>query len=160
MTIQFTLNGDFSLESVSRDMVINLNEKTSESTVSRWIHNILNYFLGGFNEFKFVTAASIFWQLSDNTPVLTGRARASWAVGVNGVPFKAVPRQPKGTILEPPKFDAPKKIRITDNYVIGNDAPYIERLNEGWSMQAPAGFIEISIATGIRAAEQLMASRL
>lgn len=31
---------------------------------------------------------------------------------------------------------------IAINGVIDNDAPYIMRLNDGWSEQAPAGFIE------------------
>lgn len=33
---------------------------------------------------------------------------------------------------------------------VSNNAPYIRRLNEGWSKQAPSGFVQIEIKRAIR----------
>lgn len=72
-------------------------------------------------------------------PVDTGRARASWG-------HSTAPAAPgDGIWIE--QFD---KLSITQ----GSRVEYIERLNEGWSRQAPAGFIDVEVT---RAGDQLVA---
>lgn len=62
------------------------------------------------------------------TPVDTGNARARWKAqaGAGG--------------------DIATYVLADGSILVSNDAPYIMRLNDGWSKQAPAGFIERAIA--------------
>lgn len=87
------------------------------------------------------------WQdLVDTTPVDTGKARASWFIS---------PGIPHTKELIPgfyPKPILPKLERFKKNYkqwYIANTAPYIGKLNNGYSKQAPAGFIQTAIQRNI-----------
>lgn len=84
------------------------------------------------------------------TPVDTGEARINWVVSVGS---------PDSTHLD---FggDAARAIAqgqatiegaatYTDLY-IQNNAPHIERLNEGWSEQAPSGYVDAIIEQEVR----------
>jgi len=87
------------------------------------------------------------------TPVDTGRARLNWQVEINATP--------SGTLPEPqnPASGASEALaqaratiagyRTGDVINIVNNLPYIMRLNEGWSAQAPSGFVEKAIAVGV-----------
>lgn len=86
------------------------------------------------------------------TPVDTGRARGNWQVEVGQAPAGELATTDKGgggTIA------AGKA--VIDGYkggsgiYITNNLPYIERLNEGWSAQAPAGFVEQAVNVGVQA---------
>jgi len=86
------------------------------------------------------------------TPVDTGRARANWRVGIDA------PVQ--GTTEDTDKNGqatlqaAKDKINSTDSgedIFISNSLPYIGKLNDGSSAQAPAGFVEKAIQKGINA---------
>ncbi len=83
------------------------------------------------------------------TPVDTGHARANWVPSV-GDPFGA---EVDG--------DASHDAGVAD--VLGykldagaawlsNNVPYILALNDGWSSQRPAGFVEVCIAESLQAA--------
>lgn len=86
------------------------------------------------------------------TPVDTGRARANWQVGLNA------PK--RGALLE--NFDkggsstisrnrtAARGTRAGETVYISNNLPYINRLNEGYSAQAPANFVLIGIRAGVQ----------
>ena len=79
------------------------------------------------------------------TPVDTGRARGSWTVTVNAADenvAKLVDMSGSRAIGNGTK-------RIMNNYKSINDAiyiqsnlPYIERLDKGWSQQAPYGIVD------------------
>lgn len=75
-------------------------------------------------------AAAVHSELYDTTPVRSGRARNGWFVQVG------------------PAANVEFSIRIGPIYVV-NDVPYIGRLNDGWSTQAPAGFIQIAVARAV-----------
>ena len=72
--------------------------------------------------------------LIQNTPIDTGYARSRWKKSTEEV-FKLSF-----------SFRARGFIRFTETIqVLGNDAPYIQYLNQGWSKQAPPFFIEQTI---------------
>lgn len=80
-----------------------------------------------------------------------GRARANW------IPTLEVPSNE--TIEKPDPTGASsiaKMAQVTSRYKIGrkifitNSLPYIQRLNEGHSKQAPPQFVESAIQVGIR----------
>ena len=93
-------------------------------------------------------------QLYRNTPILTGQARSNWQCEINGRSGGFV----GGVSRHPPfHFDVEgyesealahlQFYTLGDTLVIYNTAPYIERLNDGYSQQAPAGFVEAAVAT-------------
>lgn len=86
------------------------------------------------------------------TPVDTGRARANWQVEIGSPASGTVdPTDKSGQAA----LDAGKKViegyKSGDAIYITNNLPYIERLNDGWSAQAPAGFVEQAINVGTAA---------
>lgn len=93
------------------------------------------------------------------TPVDSGRARANWQVeigqaaeGVIGDPNNKKEKFDKsgqGAISQ--GKDAIQGYKSGSSINITNNLPYIERLNDGWSAQAPAGFVEKAVQVGISA---------
>jgi hypothetical protein len=87
------------------------------------------------------------------TPVDTGRARGSWLPGKNqprqgeGVPT------PVGTARINEVINVSKSIEVDDVGVIVNNVPYIGKLNNGSSKQAPAGFVRKAVQAAARAIE-------
>lgn len=93
-----------------------------------------NFLLGTWND------------LVRTTPVKTGKARASWMISAGFPKIKEIPDGTYG-MPSPPNLD-----RYTKNWTqwyITNTAPYITRLNRGYSRQAPVGFIELAIQRNI-----------
>ena len=100
------------------------------------------------------------------TPVDTGKARSNWRVGVGNSP---------STQLEP--FSPGEKLGIGEGanaraaieagkatietrkpgqtIYINNNVPYIGKLNEGSSAQAPAMFVEQAVEAGVRVVQNV-----
>lgn len=96
------------------------------------------------------------------TPVDTGRARANWIAALNapadgqaafsagkdgstGGPNADRAMRQAGSVIRRYDGDRDAEIHITNNL------PYIQRLNEGSSYQAPANFVRQAIRTGAAA---------
>lgn len=93
------------------------------------------------------------------TPVDVGTAVSNWRVSVNAVsaqrrayvPGKygsTRPQNQSATISTARQFinDRPK----ARAFYVSNTVPYISRLNDGSSVQAPAGFVETSLNAALR----------
>ena len=83
-------------------------------------------------------------QLVKQTPVDTGLARSNWLAGVNRA------RTDTGPILGPAAAIALVRSQIAtvktgDYVVLSNNLPYINRLNAGWSSQAPAQYVDVIV---------------
>lgn len=85
------------------------------------------------------------------TPVDTGQHRANWQVSIDS---------PIDTVLDETNTQAAiaRNKAVIDTYsgeqhalIIQNNAPAIERLNDGWSAQAPAGFVEKAVQAAANA---------
>lgn len=80
------------------------------------------------------------------TPVDTGRARSNWIVQIGSPAEGTIPTHGTGA-AQAAVVQGQSVIR---NYIGGsglsihitNNLPYIGRLNEGWSKQAPANFVQ------------------
>lgn len=100
-------------------------------------------------------ALELLRRLTLATPVDTGRARSNWMTTL-AAPSDAVRdtlgKDPSATILG----EADEATRgVTDESIfIVNNLPYIARLNNGWSKQAPTGFVD----TAVNAVRQMLAS--
>jgi hypothetical protein len=99
-----------------------------------------------------ITALQIFNQIVERTPVDTGRARANWNIDINTVDLTL---HDPGRDATNESLTATARFKLTDTIYISNNLPYIERLDEGHSKQAPAGFIDAAIETGKRQADEI-----
>jgi hypothetical protein len=97
-------------------------------------------------------ALAIDQTLVMSTPVDTGQARSNWNVSTGA---------PQEQIVEPVSAGAAiargaaviNGRRSEETIFITNNVPYIGRLNEGSSAQAPAMFVEGAIAAGVAAVQ-------
>lgn len=97
------------------------------------------------------------------TPVDTGRARANWQVNI-GSPVETVREAySAGEMGSTAAANAQAAIEHAKRVIaaykggssvhITNNLSYIGRLNDGWSGQAPAGFVEQAVLIGVAAAQ-------
>lgn len=94
-------------------------------------------------------ALDVTANLKETTPVDTGWARSNWVPSV-GAAFT-------GTIGSPSAVTSSGGEGAIAGYRLGqgsvfisNNVPYIGRLNEGYSSQAPAGFVQRAVEKAIR----------
>lgn len=83
------------------------------------------------------------------TPVDTGHARASWIPAV-GAPNLVEPVGNDSSIASQGTAQVMAYKLAQGTLYLSNVAPYIRRLNEGHSQQAPAMFVELAIARAMR----------
>lgn len=84
------------------------------------------------------------------TPVDTGRARGAWGVSIGGAGGAGAGQRPQdkggaSTIAQGSAVIGTQK--GFQQIVLENNVPYIGRLNDGHSSQAPAGFVESTLAS-------------
>jgi len=90
------------------------------------------------------------------TPVREGRARANWVTRINKPPEGEVTDFNKGGAASQAINQSVSEMGLlrgvaAGDVFIGNNLPYIQRLNGGWSQQAPSGFVQTAISAGIEA---------
>ena len=102
--------------------------------------------------------ANVTAELIRSTPVDTGWARANWVPSI-GVAFEGNQdvTAPEPTNVAIAAGQQQAGIASFTGYridlgtvIIANNVPYIQRLNDGSSQQAPPMFVEMSIERGIR----------
>lgn len=103
-------------------------------------------------------ALAVDAELVYSTPVDTGRARSNWQVELDQPATGTV--APVGAAEAIARAEAKVQGSTPGGTIhITNNLPYIGRLNEGWSAQAPAGFVERAVLNGalrIRGAKLLV----
>ena len=77
------------------------------------------------------------------TPADTGRARGNWqaSIGRGATKEIAVNNQRSGEAKAIADVDQNVSVAVGDLYYLTNNVPYIERLEFGWSKQAPSGMV-------------------
>lgn len=116
----------------------------------------------GANEVKRLVALAVDRELVLSTPVDTGRARSNWIVST-GTPSAAeiaayAPGESGSTAASNSAAAmgqaqaAIAGVEPGQDIAISNNLPYIGRLNDGYSAQAPAGFVEQAILNGVQVA--------
>lgn len=101
-------------------------------------------------------ALGIHGRLVDETPVDTGFAASNWVPAV-GSPFIGIVGSPKSIdnsqqirgLLEIAKWKFPSGAAF-----ISNNVQYIQRLNQGYSPKAPAGYVESIIQSEVAKANR------
>jgi hypothetical protein len=97
-------------------------------------------------------------RLKAASPVDTGRFRVSWQVGENAAPGG---EKPPGTYTGTPQIEriGYQQEKLGNVYSIHNNLPYAERLAQGWSKQAPGGWVQ-GIAKDIQGFVRTNADRI
>ena len=95
-------------------------------------------------------ALAVDRELVMNTPVDTGRARSNWLPSIGSPDIRIVEPGAKPDIT-----GATLNYSLKSEIFITNNLPYIRRLNDGHSQQAPAGFVETAINVGVSKAKRL-----
>lgn len=122
------------------------------------------------NEVKKRVALVVDRNLVLSTPVDTGRARSNWIVSLGGPAREEIEAYVPGTDLgQGESGNARAAIDQGQGVImqavpeqpifISNNLPYIQRLNDGYSAQAPAGMIERAIQSGERVARASKVTR-
>lgn len=98
------------------------------------------------------------------TPVDTGRARSNWLVSVDFPITEEIDAYLPGENGSTESQNTAEALRqgreavreavATSTIHITNNLPYIARLNDGWSWQAPAGYVDEAIAAGVASVRQ------
>jgi hypothetical protein len=103
-----------------------------------------------------IMGLQVMRNIVQNTPVDTGRARNNYNVDLNTVDGTITDETDKNTDGTEKFLSATLGYKLSDVLYISNNLPYIKKLNEGWSKQAPAAFVDKAIMVGIRQAKQLI----
>ena len=117
------------------------------------IGDIGNFCEGQMNQLLRVVVLETDQQVKTQSPVDTGRFRSSWAIGEN-----TTGNYDAGTggSLAPVGINyTPGTERIGNTYSVHNSLPYAEPLANGYSRQAPAGWIDIIARQMTNRAKQL-----
>lgn len=93
------------------------------------------------------------WQSPAPPGYSGGRARANWFASIN---------IPRSDTTESTDRDSSNTVQavlgeynLGDTIFITNNLPYIQRLNDGWSTQAPAGFVDDVVSRNRRKAAEI-----
>lgn len=110
-------------------------------------------------------ATAILKDLTTVTPVDTSQALSNWQVGLGGPVTNKIPPYFPGLGGSTADKSAAAALRAGIaalqnkkpgvSIFISNNLPYIRRLNEGYSRQAPAGFVERAVLIGRKIAEDI-----
>lgn len=86
------------------------------------------------------------------TPVDTGRAKGNWFVGIN-LPNRSIDQNRRAGQAVSEGIGDIESAKTVEypTVVISNNLPYIQRLNNGHSQQAPVKFVETEIARVVNA---------
>jgi hypothetical protein len=102
---------------------------------------------GNATQFVKALALRIDTALVAKSPVDTGRFRANWNLSINGVDTSTTQNTDKtGQLTVQKSFAALSSFRMGDSILITNSLPYAQRLEFGYSQQAPKGMVRLTQA--------------
>ena len=97
----------------------------------------------------------------ERTPVDTGEARGGWNPAINTIDFTAdgaLDKTGAGVIAEAQRVVA--TMQAGDEYSCANSVGHISVLEYGWSKQAPAGMLRVTIAEAPSIWREIVSGRL
>lgn len=88
----------------------------------------------------------IFSRVIMKTPVKSGRARGSWLCAIGSIPSGNIELNDKdGTATIARVAATALNLKAGDIIYLISPLSYINRLEHGWSQQAPAGMVKLSV---------------
>ncbi len=110
------------------------------------IHGFVDETKDDLNEVTIKSVLELRSRLIVNSPVDTGRFRANWQYGLDTAPGGVV--ETKGTSESPAPAPATPNIApqaIGHTHILVNNVPYANRIEDGWSDQAPKGVVSLRV---------------
>jgi len=92
-------------------------------------------------------AERIFNGVVSRSPVDTGSFRGAWTVSIGSPNYKYDRIGAKGSPAAAPTYPGVHGFKLGQSVYVTNAAPYSLRLEQGWSKQAPAGVLRVTIAS-------------
>jgi hypothetical protein len=93
------------------------------------------------------------------SPVDTGRFRGNWQVAVGSAPTGTVEAlDPSGSIVTARVAVVAGEVKAGDVIYMVNNLPYAQRLEDGYSKQAPAGMVKLTVQKYQPLADQIIRS--
>jgi len=91
-------------------------------------------------------AFGVFKSVIRMSPVDTGRFRGNWQPAIGIVPSGTLETvDPIGNVVMAKVAGVTGRIEIGDVIYMVNNLPYAERLEDGWSGQAPNGMVRLTV---------------
>lgn len=91
-------------------------------------------------------ALEMFSRVILKTPVDTGRMRGNWQVAIGTAPSGTLELDDKSGQASIGKVQAAALgLKVGDIIYLANNLPYAMRLEEGYSQQAPAGMVSLTV---------------
>ena len=91
-------------------------------------------------------ALQMFSKVIIRSPVDTGRFRANWMVGVGTIPSGTIElNNMSGTATIGAAQAKALGAKAGDTITLINNLPYAQRLEDGWSNQAPGGMVGLTV---------------
>jgi bacteriophage HK97-gp10 putative tail-component len=91
-------------------------------------------------------AGDIFRAAVQFSPVWSGEYRASWRVSFNEARTDTTKGRDPATPIRGASFRWPSGFKLGDVVIISNNVEYAERIEYGWSNQAPFGVLNLAVA--------------
>lgn len=130
------------------------------ATLSRRLDRVADRITKGVERFGSDIFRRIGEEIVPATPVDTGFARGNWRPSLNAPsPIPVSILDPTGAATVGRITSVARQFRVGNRMFLVNRAPYIVKLNQGSSPQAPAGFVEEAIERGIRKAVRTAQTR-
>ena len=109
----------------------------------------------GASQMVRATALIINQVIIFETPVDTGHAVANWQIGISSpITSEIEESDPGRTSTIERNANIIRSAPPRKDIILSNNVPYIHKLNEGSSSQAPAQFVQIAVATAVIAAKK------
>ncbi len=91
------------------------------------------------------------------SPVDTGRFRGNWQTAVGSAPYGTIEAtDPSGNMVIAKVQGAVGGMQVGDVIFMVNNLPYAERLESGWSGQAPSGMVRLTVQRWVPIVEQVI----
>jgi len=94
-----------------------------------------------------LTGIELTARLVGATPIDEGTAKGNWNAAINEPDHDTdEDRRGPDAIRDASRIFQELKLSEGDTGYVSNALPYIERLNNGWSQQAPSAFVQLTVA--------------
>lgn len=90
-------------------------------------------------------AGNIFRAAVSISPVWSGEYRASWRVSFNEAREDTTKGRNPNNPIRGASFRWPSGFKLGDTVIISNNVEYAERIEYGWSNQAPYGVLNLAV---------------
>ena len=110
------------------------------------LKEFINVSLGSADRVKKAASIELFNRVVLDTPVDTGRARANWLVSLHHGGFTPSNRTDAAKALGDIEVEV-NGSDLHDTLTLTNNLPYIEKLENGSSTQAPKGMMKRNVIT-------------